>query len=152
MVDVSQKQRTVRKALAQCQITMNQGAYSQLRERKLRKGDGVSIAEIAGLMASKQTSQLIPLCHQISLDFSKVSVHFDDDASGVVTVLCETQVTDKTGCEMEAMTGATVAALTIYDMCKSLDKEMVVGNARLLRKTGGKSGDYSLSDQNRVKV
>ena len=140
MVDVSQKKATVRTALAQCQVTMNQEAYRQLKERKLSKGDGVSIAEVAGLMASKQTSQLIPLCHQISLDFSKLSLHFEDD--GIVTVLCETQVTDKTGCEMEAMTGATVAALTIYDMCKSLDKEMVMGNARLLRKTGGKSGDY----------
>lgn len=151
MVDVSQKKSTVRTALAQCQIRMNEQAYSQLKERQLAKGDGVSIAEIAGLMASKQTSNLIPLCHQIALDYSKVSVHFDED--NVVTVLCEAQVTDKTGCEMEAMTGATVGALTIYDMCKSLDKEMVLDNARLLRKTGGKSGDYFFaSEQNRVKV
>ena len=142
MVDVSQKRTTVRTALAQCQITMNQEAYRQLKDRKLNKGDGVSIAEIAGLMASKQTSQLIPLCHQISLDFSKVTVRFEKEQTGIVTVLCEAQVTDKTGCEMEAMTGATVGALTIYDMCKSLDKEMVLGNARLIRKTGGKSGDY----------
>ena len=130
---------------------MNQEAYNQLKERKLRKGDGISIAEIAGMMASKQTSQLIPLCHQISLDFSKLSIHFEDNR-GVVTVFCETQVTDKTGCEMEAMTGATVAALTIYDMCKSLDKEMVLNNARLIRKTGGKSGDYFFSSEYSNKV
>ena len=75
-------------------------------------------------------------------------MHFEDEVAGVVTVLCETQVTDKTGCEMEAMTGATVGALTIYDMCKSLDKAMIIGSAQLIRKTGGKSGDYFLNSEN----
>ena len=148
MVDVSGKQPTVRVATAQCQISMNTEAYTALRERTLVKGDAIAMAEVAGLMASKKTSELIPLCHQIALDYSKIKVLWDKDKdkeserdTQTVTIQCTTQVTDKTGCEMESLVGATMAALTIYDMCKSLDKFMVVGGARLLSKTGGKSGD-----------
>ena len=119
-------------------------AFNQLRERRLAKGDAIKIAEIAGLMASKRTSDLIPLCHQIALDYSKLEVQLCEQSKSV-RVLCQTQVTDKTGCEMEALVGATTAALTIYDMCKGLDKEIVLTEARLLRKTGGKSGDYEHS-------
>ena len=119
---------------------MNSLAYSKLKNRQLEKGDAVKIAEIAGLMASKKTSDLIPLCHQIALDFTKVKIEFCEE--GLVRVTCLTQVTDKTGCEMGAMVGATVAALTIYDMCKGLDKSITLTEARLLEKSGGKSADY----------
>jgi cyclic pyranopterin monophosphate synthase len=117
MVDVSKKTPTVRSALAQSEIWLNPGTYSLLKNQKLEKGDAIAMAEIAGIMASKRTQDLIPLCHQINLDFARVNFEWNH-AESRVKVLCEVQVTDKTGCEMEALTGAMVAASTVYDMCK----------------------------------
>ena len=140
MVDVSGKSPSVRKAMAQCSVTMNSEAFVALRDRTLDKGDAIKMAEVAGIMAAKQTPALIPLCHQIALDYATVKLTLVPELCKVL-IHCESQVTDKTGCEMEALTGATVAALTVYDMCKSIDKQMVIGECMLVRKTGGKSGD-----------
>lgn len=98
-------------------------------------------AEIAGIMASKQTSHLIPLCHQINLDYSKITYQWFD-ARATLRILCSVQVTDKTGCEMEAIVGSQIAAATIYDMCKGTFKAIEIQNCHLVSKTGGKSGDY----------
>eukprot|EP00347_Sterkiella_histriomuscorum_P012564 403368084 len=141
MVDVSKKQPTVRTAIAQSIIQLNKEAFDQVQQKQLSKGDALTMAEVAGIMAVKRTQDLIPLCHQIAVDFTRFKFYFDEIKLQIV-VQCHVQVTDKTGCEMEAMTGANIAALTIYDMCKPVYKGVEIINSKLLVKTGGKSGDY----------
>lgn len=139
MVDVSAKSDTVREAVAQGRITMSAEAMAAIREGSARKGDVLATARIAGIMAAKKTSELIPLCHPLML--SKVSVDFAFEDNGIrVTTLV--RLSGQTGVEMEAMTAASVALLTIYDMAKALDKGMVISGIRLLSKSGGKSGDW----------
>ncbi len=139
MVDVSAKAATVREAVAEGRISMSAGALAAIREGSAKKGDVLATARIAGIMAAKKTSELIPLCHPLML--SKVSVDFAFEDDGIcVTALV--RLTGQTGVEMEAMTAASVALLTIYDMAKALDKGMVMSGIRLLSKTGGKSGDW----------
>jgi cyclic pyranopterin monophosphate synthase len=139
MVDVSGKADTVREAVASGEICMTAEALMAIREGSLGKGDALSTARIAGIMAAKKTSELIPLCHPLLI--SKVSVDF---AFGVdrITAIATVRIGGQTGVEMEALTAASVALLTLYDMAKALDKSMVLGNIRLLSKTGGKSGDW----------
>ena len=143
MVDVTAKPDTVREAVAAGQITMSPTAIEAVRAGSAQKGDVLATARIAGIMAAKKTSELIPLCHPLML--SKVSVDFTFEDSGI---RCTTMVrlTGQTGVEMEAMTAVSVALLTIYDMAKALDKAMVIGEIRLLTKTGGKSGDWIRSE------
>ena len=139
MVDVTAKPDTVREAVAEGQITMSVTALDAVKAGSAKKGDVLATARIAGIMAAKKTSELIPLCHPLML--SKVSVDFtfeDNDIRCTALV----RLTGQTGVEMEAMTAVSVALLAIYDMAKALDKAMVIGEIRLLTKTGGKSGDW----------
>lgn len=143
MVDVSGKADSVREAVAEGRIAMSADALAAIREGSAKKGDVLATARIAGIMAAKKTSDLIPLCHPLML--SKVSVDFAFEDDGIrVTALV--RLTGKTGVEMEAMTAASVALLTIYDMAKALDKAMVIGDIRLLTKTGGKSGNWTRNE------
>lgn len=139
MVDVSAKAETLREAVAEGRITMSAEALAAIRDGAVKKGDVLATARIAGIMAAKKTSELIPLCHPLML--SKVAVDFAFEDDGIrVTALA--RLSGPTGVEMEALTAASVALLTIYDMAKALDKGMVIGGLRLLEKRGGKSGDW----------
>jgi cyclic pyranopterin phosphate synthase len=139
MVDVSAKAATIREALAEGRITMSAEAIAAIRAGAVKKGDVLATARIAGIMAAKKTSELIPLCHPLML--SKVAVDFEFETDGV-RVLALARLSGQTGVEMEALTAASVALLTIYDMAKALDKGMVISGVRLLEKRGGKSGDW----------
>lgn len=139
MVDVSAKDDTVREATAEGRITMSADALAAIREGSAKKGDVLATARIAGIMAAKKTPELIPLCHPLMLSKASVDFAFEDDGILVTTLV---RLTGQTGVEMEAMTAASVALLTIYDMAKALDKGMVISGVRLLSKSGGKSGDW----------
>lgn len=139
MVDVSAKAVTAREAVASGRIDMSREAASAIAQGLVKKGDVLAVARVAGIMAAKRTADLIPLCHPIAL--SAVTVDFDLDDSSV-TVTAAARTAGQTGVEMEALTAASVALLTIYDMAKALDKAMVIGGVRLIAKTGGKSGDW----------
>lgn len=141
MVDVGDKQATSRTAIAQGSVSMNRETLAAIRDGQAPKGDVLAAARIAGIMAAKRTPELIPLCHTLLL--SKVSVDFEIDEERnriVITALVRCQ--GQTGVEMEALTAVSVAALTIYDMAKAMEKTMVIGDIRLLEKRGGKSGDW----------
>mgnify|MGYP004668011097 FL=1 len=141
MVDVSEKPVTAREATAHGVITMNAEAFAAVREGTAQKGDVLGVARIAGIMAAKRTSELIPLCHPLPL--SKVAVEFAlDEARQAVEAFCTVKTTGVTGVEMEALTGVSTALLTIYDMCKAVDKSMELGEIHLVKKSGGKSGLY----------
>jgi len=143
MVDVSQKQPSARRAVAEGRIKMNDACYQMVRAGTVKKGDVLGVARIAGIMAVKQTAALIPLCHTLLIE--KASIDFDwDDGAWEITARCTVKTTGVTGVEMEALTGASVALLTIYDMCKAADKGMEIGGVRLIEKTGGKSGVYHI--------
>lgn len=139
MVDVGEKQPTRRTAAAEASVRMQPETLQALLAGNLKKGDAYAAARIAGIMAAKRTFELIPLCHPIPIE--SVSVEFRDNGQDLVTVTATLRCSYKTGIEMEALTAASVAALTIYDMCKAIDRGMTVENVRLLEKTGGKS-DY----------
>ncbi|MBB5350743.1 cyclic pyranopterin phosphate synthase [Haloferula luteola] len=138
MVDVSAKEITQRSATAEALVTVNDAVSAQFDGSDLisKKGPVFQTAILAGIMAAKQTSQLIPLCHPLPLDSVKVDITFADHTA---TIHCTARTTGKTGVEMEALTGASVAALTLHDMCKALDPAIVISQIRLLKKTGGKS-------------
>ncbi|MBD8700130.1 cyclic pyranopterin monophosphate synthase MoaC [Sphingomonas sp. CFBP 13714] len=140
MVDVGGKTPTARKAVATGRITMSAEAARAIAEGSAKKGDVIAVARVAGIMAAKRTSDLIPLCHPLPL--TKITLDLDVDASGVTATA--TVATDgKTGVEMEALTAVGVALLTVYDMAKAIDKAMEIDGIRLLEKRGGKSGDWS---------
>ena len=139
MVDVSAKASTVREAIAEGRITMSTEALTAIRDGSAKKGDVFATARIAGIMAAKKTSELIPLCHPLMLSKVSVDFAFEDDC---VRATATVRLTGRTGVEIEAMTAASVALLTIYDMAKALDKAMVISGIRLLSKSGGKSGDW----------
>jgi len=141
MVDVGGKEKTERQAVATGQITMSPKCYAAVSGGSVKKGDVLDTARIAGIMAVKRTHSLIPLCHNIQIEKASLDFFLHDDGSrGVAT--CTVKTTGATGVEMEALTGVSVALLTIYDMCKALDKGMEIGNIYLAQKTGGKSGRY----------
>ena len=139
MVDVSGKSVTARVAVATGRISMSAGAARAIAEGAAAKGDVLATARIAGIMAAKRTAELIPLCHPLPLTRVEVALDLADDG---ITVSATAATEGKTGVEMEALTAATVALLTIYDMAKAIDKAMVIDGVRLLSKTGGKSGDW----------
>ena len=139
MVDVSEKPVTVREAVARGRITMSRQAIGAIRAGALRKGDPLQTARLAGIMAAKRTSELIPLCHPLPL--SHVDVELRPRADGY-DIEARARTAAQTGVEMEALTAAAVAALTIYDMVKAIDKAMVIGDIRLVEKRGGRSGEY----------
>jgi cyclic pyranopterin phosphate synthase len=139
MVDISAKAPTERWARAQAVVRMSPATAALVAAGDLPKGDVVSVARIAAIQAAKRTSELIPLCHQLALSHADCAVEVGEDA---VTVTCEARTVSGTGVEMEALTAASVGALTVYDMVKGVEKGVVVESVRLLDKTGGKSGDY----------
>ena len=142
MVDVASKPVTERVAVAGGTITMKPETLSRIRQGQIAKGDVLAVARLAGIMAAKRTGDLIPLCHPIGLDAVAIDFALDETRSAVdITATCK--VHGRTGVEMEAMTAVSVAALTIYDMCKAIDRGMRIGDVRLLRKSGGKSGDFA---------
>ena len=141
MVDVSEKPVTAREATAHGIITMNAEAFAAVQNGTVKKGDVLGVARVAGIMATKRTSELIPLCHPLPL--TKVSIDFNLlPERQAVEVLCTVKTSGVTGVEMEALTGVSVALLTIYDMCKALSKTMEIGEIHLEMKSGGKSGTY----------
>ena len=140
MVDVSDKIETKRAAVARGSIRMSRECYDKIKNQDMKKGDVLGVARIAGIMGAKKTSELIPLCHILNL--TSVTVDFImKEESCSVTAVCEAKTTGKTGVEMEALTGVQIALLTIYDMCKSVDKTMEIYEVCLCSKSGGKSGD-----------
>lgn len=143
MVDVSAKAETVREARAQAYVTMNPETLAMIVDGSHHKGDVFATARIAGIQAAKSTWQLIPLCHPLLLTKVEVTLTAEQEHNRVRIETC-CRLTGKTGVEMEALTAASVAALTIYDMCKAVQKDMVIGPVRLLEKTGGKSGHFKV--------
>ncbi|NBU84762.1 MAG: cyclic pyranopterin monophosphate synthase MoaC [Sphingomonadaceae bacterium] len=143
MVDISAKADTAREALAEGSIQMSAETLTAIKEGRAKKGDVLAVARIAGIMAAKKTSDLIPLCHPIAL--SSVSVDFDLREDRICVTACA-RTTGPTGVEMEALTAASVALLTLYDMAKALDRAMVITGVRLLAKSGGRSGNWRSGD------
>ena len=146
MVDVSQKNDTVRTATAKSSIIVNKTIYEEIKEGANKKGDVFAVAQVAGIMGAKQTSTIIPMCHPLAL--SAINITFEwclDIQQERYEIVIEAEVKTKgpTGVEMEALTAVSIAALTIYDMCKAADKNMIIGPTMLMNKTGGKNGDYS---------
>ncbi len=140
MVDVGAKEGTARTAIASGQIRMSAAALDAVRAGDSPKGDVFGAARIAGIMAAKKTAELIPLCHPLALDFVTLDFAFEE---GAIRATATVALTGKTGVEMEALTAASVALLTIYDMAKALDKGMVIGEICVIEKRGGKSGDWT---------
>ena len=144
MVDVGAKPATLREATATGRIAMTAEAATAIRQATLKKGDALAVARIAGIMAAKKTSDLIPLCHPIPL--TSVTIELTPDDTGV-TATATARTTDRTGVEMEALTAVTTALLTLYDMAKAIDRGMTIEGVRLLAKRGGKSGDWVAEPQ-----
>jgi cyclic pyranopterin phosphate synthase len=141
MVDVGAKQETERVAVARASVTMQPATLALIRDGKAAKGDVLGVAQLAGIMAAKKTPDLIPLCHPLAL--SSVDVRLSLDATrNAVDIEATCRLNGRTGVEMEALTAASVAALTVYDMCKAVDRGMVISDVRLLHKSGGKSGTF----------
>ena len=140
MVDTSAKPETLREAVASGLVRMAPATAALIRDRALAKGDVLEVARLAGIMAAKKTGELIPLCHPLPITSAAVDFTFPSD--DLLRIDATVRVVGRTGVEMEALTAATVAALTVYDMCKAVDREMMVTDLRLLRKSGGRSGDW----------
>ena len=141
MVDVSQKASTVRTAVAAGRVLVGAEALRLIGENEIQKGDVLTVANVAGVLGAKQTSRLLPLCHDVMLQNVEVEFSLDEEA-GAVEIRAITKTEGPTGVEMEALTAVSIAALTVYDMCKSVTKDITVEGVRLLAKTGGRSGDY----------
>jgi len=141
MVDVGGKKETLRIAIARGHITAHPETLRLIAEQKMKKGDVLEVARLAGIMAAKRTGELIPLCHPLALTSIRVELGIAKENLRI-EIKAEIQTIGRTGVEMEALTAVSIAALTVYDMCKAVDKEMVIGDVRLVKKTGGKSGDF----------
>lgn len=141
MVDVSDKEITSRTATARTTVTMNPDTLSRIKAGTIGKGDVLAVAQVAGIMAAKKTSDWIPMCHPLPL--TGINLVFGDNGEGELYIEGTVKTTGKTGVEMEALTAVSAAALTVYDMCKALQKDMVIGPTHLVSKTGGKNGDYA---------
>ena len=139
IVDVGQKPITARRAVARARLEARPETVAAIAGGTLNKGDALAVARIAGIMAAKKTSELIPLCHPIALNKVEVAI---EAAGGQITITATAETNDRTGVEMEAMTAASVAALTLYDMAKSIDRAMRISTVELVEKSGGKSGDF----------
>jgi molybdenum cofactor biosynthesis protein C len=139
MVDVSDKDITDRVAIATGRITLCDEAMEAIKGRKIKKGDVLTVAQVAGIMGQKRTSELIPMCHNINLTGSKIT--FEIEGNDIV-VFSKAKTSGQTGVEMEALMGVNIALLTVYDMCKAIDKRMLISDIHLLEKKGGKSGDF----------
>ena len=141
MVDVGRKDETERVAIAKGSVKMSPETLAHITDKNMKKGDVLSVAQLAGIMGAKHTATLIPLCHPLALSHVNVIIHVNNDSYALV-ITAECKITGKTGVEMEALTAVSVAALTIYDMCKAIDKNMVISDIRLTHKSGGKSGRF----------
>lgn len=141
MVDVSEKNRSERVAVARGSITMKPETLKKIMEGQMKKGDVLGVAQIAGIMGVKRTADLIPMCHNIFISGSDIAFEIDE-ANAKINIEATVKNTGKTGVEMEALTAVSVAALTIYDMCKAVDREMVIGEICVMKKSGGKSGTF----------
>jgi cyclic pyranopterin monophosphate synthase len=148
MVDVGEKQITARVARATASVVMKASTWTTIRDHAIKKGDVLEVARLAGIMAAKQTSNLIPLCHQLPLDAVKIDFEvpqFDSEISSTTAslkIISTVSVTARTGVEMEALTAVSIAALTIYDMCKAIDREISIEHIELVEKSGGRSGHF----------
>ena len=142
MVDINQKDSTVRVAIATGKIIMKANTLKKILDLEIKKGDVLNVAKLAGIMAAKKTDQLIPLCHSIPLSYVNVDLEPNIEESSV-KITAEASLVGKTGVEMEALTAVSVAGLTIYDMCKAIDREMIITNIKLIHKSGGKSGEFN---------
>ncbi len=140
IVDIGDKAVTRRRAVAQARVLAEEATIATIMAGGLKKGDALATARIAGIMAAKKTSELIPLCHPLAL--TKVAVEIDADGSGAIMIEATAETTGQTGVEMEALVAASTAALTLYDMAKGIDREMTISDICLREKSGGKSGDY----------
>lgn len=149
MVDISDKQITTRKATASGEMLLKPETIDAILDNKLKKGDVFACARVAGIMAAKKTSELIPLCHNINISAVEIDIQCVPDSDKIV-VLATVSCDGKTGVEMEALTAVTGTCLCIYDMCKAIDKNMIISDIKLLSKTGGKSGDYSLYKEGEI--
>ena len=145
MVDIAEKPSSVRTAVAGGRVLVGEDVFRLVEENKIRKGDVLSIAQIAGIMGAKQTSKLIPLCHDVALKGVDIEITLQEDVFAI-EIKAFVKTVGHTGVEMEALTGVSIAALTIYDMCKSVSKEIRITDIHLLAKTGGQSGDYRKED------
>ncbi len=143
MVDVSQKPDTQREAVAKCTVRMQASTFNLIKKKGIAKGDVLAVAQLAGVMAAKQTPHIIPLCHPVIIGDVKIEFGLDEKNS-TVEITTTVKSTGKTGVEMEALTATTIAALTIYDMCKAIDRSIQIESIRLIRKSGGKSGVINL--------
>ncbi len=139
MVNVGDKPETLRIAIAHGHVTAKPETLQLITEQRIKKGDVLEVARLAGIMAAKRTSELIPLCHPLALTSIRVTLTLDDKK---IKIEAEVQTVGRTGVEMEALTAVSIAALTIYDMCKAVDREMQISEVKLVKKTGGKSGEY----------
>lgn len=148
MVDITEKNITERKAIAKGKIFVNDETYKRILDGNMTKGDVLGVARIAGIMATKKTSDLIPMCHPLMLTKSQIDFEFNEKEKSI-TAISTVKLSGKTGVEMEALTGVNVALLTIYDMCKAIDKNMVISDIHLVEKTGGKSGDFIFENINK---
>ncbi len=145
MVDVGEKPVTTRTAVAAARVLVNRDTFERIRTGGMKKGDVLTVAQVAGVMGAKRTPDLIPMCHPILIDGIDLHLHLDEERCSVeieATVSCD----GRTGVEMEALTAVSTAALTVYDMCKAVQKDMVISDIRLLRKSGGVHGDFTRSD------
>ena len=142
MVDVSQKTISNREAIAQCNIIFSKNSFNKLLKKGSPKGEIFNTAKCAGIIAVKKTSELVPLCHNINLTFIEIDILINEEKNCIV-INSRVKTDNRTGVEIEALTGCSVAALTIFDMCKSIDKSIEINNLKLIKKTGGKSGAYS---------
>ncbi|MGC5775728.1 cyclic pyranopterin monophosphate synthase MoaC [Paenibacillus sp. JNUCC31] len=141
MVDISGKESTVRTAVAVSKVTMNPATLEAIRAGRIGKGDVLAVAQIAGIQGAKKTSDWIPMCHPLAL--TGVDIRFHDNGVDELQIEATVKTEGKTGVEMEALTAASAAALTIYDMCKAMQKDMIIGPTMLNSKSGGKNGDFS---------
>lgn len=142
MVDVSDKEISKRTAVARSKVQMDPNTLAAIKAGKIGKGDVMAVAQVAGIMAAKNTSGWIPMCHPLPL--TGVDISFSDNSEDELYIEATVKTTGKTGVEMEALTAVSAAALTVYDMCKALQKDMVIGPTMLVSKSGGKNGDYAL--------
>lgn len=147
MVDVGEKDETKRVAIARGTIKMNRETLIKVKEGQMKKGDVIAVAQVAGIMGAKKTSDIIPMCHNILINGVDLSFEINEEESSII-IESEAKTTGKTGVEMEALSAVSIAALTIYDMCKAIDKEMVIDNIRLVKKIGGKSGEFIRRGEN----
>ncbi|MCD5413782.1 MAG: cyclic pyranopterin monophosphate synthase MoaC [Clostridiales bacterium] len=142
MVDVGDKNETKRIATAKASIKMKKETLRRIADGDMRKGDVLSVAQIAGIMGAKKTSDIIPMCHNIFITGANIEFEIDKKTN-TIHIKATVSTTSKTGVEMEALNAVSISALTIYDMCKAIDKDMIIENIKLIKKIGGKSGEYS---------